>query len=501
MRQGTGRPVTIRPMEFRKRTAALPPVETAVVESSEEEEQHDTATALPVKGRRTGVRLRVDGLARDEFGLERLSDFWNAEDIKAALQRESLDSDVSIGARGTARTSTSTRQSTYSDSTVDPRSSLDDGASPISANSKEVSSASPTSVGTPQSHLADASLNDPHGDEDAESPDLDASKRLTFADSAEKRRSGVSPIGSPEDASLDSAHKRKSTVSFASMDGRKSTASFVKTPGRASELPDSSLDSSGMADAEPKAKRPRKEGTLVDRHEKMGRASYLHTDSYAAKNKRLSDLAPRPEPADDGRRASKRRKMRPLQYWRHERVEYARGDGAAVPEVVDLQVRSPEATPWRRKPRKSAEQQDPQSVDSKKATVRKKKASKKRKEGKENKAPAQAAVKKALEQQQPAEESSDDEEEAPAPLKKAATPRRASPKGKAAPASELKNAPRSDRKLKKRSPFFAFCTEKRGEVKTKYPELPITEQAKILGQMWAALSEKGKDKYATMVAA
>ena len=110
-------------------------------------------------------------------------------------------------------------------------------------------------------------------------------------------------------------------------------------------------------------------------------------------------------------------------------------------------------------------------------------------------------MKKALEQQQPAAESSDDEEEAPAPLKKAATPRRASPKGKAAPASELKNAPRSDRKLKKRSPFFAFCTEKRGEVKTKYPELPITEQAKILGQMWAALSEKGKDKYATMVAA
>ena len=93
--------------------------------------------------------------------------------------------------------------------------------------------------------------------------------------------------------------------------------------------------------------------TLVDRHEKMGRASYSTTDTYAKKAPRLSDIAPRPQVDDVPERRSKRRKFRPLQYWRGEREFYGRSSDAAVPEVVDLKIRSPEATPWRRKPTKS----------------------------------------------------------------------------------------------------------------------------------------------------
>jgi hypothetical protein len=37
---------------------------------------------------------------------------------------------------------------------------------------------------------------------------------------------------------------------------------------------------------------------------------------------------------DIGERRSKRRKVRPLQYWRGERVDYGRAPGAAVPEGV-----------------------------------------------------------------------------------------------------------------------------------------------------------------------
>ena len=146
---------------------------------------------------------------------------------------------------------------------------------------------------------------------------------------------------------------------------------------------------------------------LVDRHETMGRASYCQTDSYAPKASRLSEIAPRPNLEDDGKRRSKRRKIRPLQYWRGERIEYARAPSAAVPEgvslpawarmhssstgtlqthsactrlthdmlrimcaVVDLTIRSPEATPWRRKPPKSqlsthVQDSGPTSTDSK----------------------------------------------------------------------------------------------------------------------------------------
>ena len=72
----------------------------------------------------------------------------------------------------------------------------------------------------------------------------------------------------------------------------------------------------------------------------MGRASYCETDSYAPKASRLSEIAPRPQVDEGGERRSKRRKMRPLQYWRGERVDYARASGAAVPEGVRVSDRA-----------------------------------------------------------------------------------------------------------------------------------------------------------------
>lgn len=83
----------------------------------------------------------------------------------------------------------------------------------------------------------------------------------------------------------------------------------------------------------------------VDRHETMGRASYCETDSYAPKASRLSEIAPRPQVDEGGERRSKRRKMRPLQYWRGERVDYARARGAAVPEGLFLSKCSSLAAP------------------------------------------------------------------------------------------------------------------------------------------------------------
>jgi len=227
----------MRPMEFRKRTAALPPAHMAVEDreqdkenqENQEDEQGQVRMVVPHKGRRTGVMMKIDGLAKDKFGLDRLSAFWSAEEMDRALNsRQSLDSDVSIGMRegpprpsvstmrpstatfesnNTRSQSTSTRQSTESarnadasdntrhsmasdstrrsmasDSTVEPASTAHNsahnetlspsGASPISAASKEQSTSSPTSVAsnaveTPQSHVAtlDDSLADPHDEE------------------------------------------------------------------------------------------------------------------------------------------------------------------------------------------------------------------------------------------------------------------------------------------------------------------------------------------------
>ena len=42
------------------------------------------------------------------------------------------------------------------------------------------------------------------------------------------------------------------------------------------------------------------------------------------------------------------------------------------------------------------------------------------------------------------------------------------------------------------SPYILFCSEKRPEVKTKFPDASFGETGKILGQMWSQLSEKDK---------
>lgn len=92
-----------------------------------------------------------------------------------------------------------------------------------------------------------------------------------------------------------------------------------------------------------------------------------------------------------------------LQYWRNECVVYQRANKSpkssaeaaqnsrgskilaksAVPEICDVIIRSPEATPWRRKYPKKAGHDDTEqgtsSVDSKSATVKKKARSQKKK--------------------------------------------------------------------------------------------------------------------------
>ena len=55
--------------------------------------------------------------------------------------------------------------------------------------------------------------------------------------------------------------------------------------------------------------------------------------------------------------------------------------------------------------------------------------------------------------------------------------------------------------LKKRTPFFVFCTEKRSEVREKHPDMAITDQARVLGRMWGALSEDEKNKYQQLAVA
>jgi len=253
------------------------------------------------------------------------------------------------------------------------------------------------------------------------------------------------------------------------------------------------------AKREKKMKRQADDGRmpLVDRHERMGRASYCNTDSYAPKSSRLSEIAPRPVLDDDegGARRSKRRKLRPLQYWRGERVDYARASGAAVPEVVDLTIRSPEATPWRRKPPKShvdhdAEQAGLTSADSKAKTVRKKSTKTK---GKTMKSAKQISKPAALDP--PASSS------APVAAEKENAPVNKSVVLNSSGGAGGGGGDGAKRQLKKRTPFFIFCTDKRGEVRETHPDMAITEQAKILGRMWGALSEDDKNKYQQLAVA
>tara|TARA_B100001094_G_C17822927_1_gene619425 strand:+ start:206 stop:580 length:375 start_codon:yes stop_codon:yes gene_type:complete len=46
--------------------------------------------------------------------------------------------------------------------------------------------------------------------------------------------------------------------------------------------------------------------------------------------------------------------------------------------------------------------------------------------------------------------------------------------------------------------YFFFTNDRREDLKTKQPELKITEVSKVLGQEWAKLNETEKQKYADM---
>ena len=47
--------------------------------------------------------------------------------------------------------------------------------------------------------------------------------------------------------------------------------------------------------------------------------------------------------------------------------------------------------------------------------------------------------------------------------------------------------------------YFAFTADKREEVKRKNPDLKMTDHAKILGEMWRAMSDKDKKPYMDIV--
>jgi len=51
------------------------------------------------------------------------------------------------------------------------------------------------------------------------------------------------------------------------------------------------------------------------------------------------------------------------------------------------------------------------------------------------------------------------------------------------------------RKPRGKSPYIFFSMEKRGEVKSKYPDYSFGEIGKELGKLWKAQSDKDKEKY------
>ena len=123
---------------------------------------------------------------------------------------------------------------------------------------------------------------------------------------------------------------------------------------------------------------------------------------------------------------------------------------------------------------------EPTTADSKAKTVRKgKKAKKAAKMSAKATKPKTAAASKAA---VPAATAADTDDKENQPVSK-------------------KAAPAADAVAKKKTPFFIFCTEKRGEVREAHPDMAITEQAKVLGRMWGALSDKDKNRYQQLSAA
>jgi hypothetical protein len=276
-RQGTGREITARPVEFRKRVVAVveaEPEERRPASDSEEAEEpeHPSLELIVRRGRRTGVRMKQQ-VEKDEFGLEVLSEFWMAEEESTRLsllsKSGSAATDSSVLSHGSGADSFADSRSVdaSAETQISNGSTEDDDESRMSDASRTPastgrsrsrslrSSAAPSSRSSTRSSAASSSaassqLDSPSdtkllGD-DSPSGGLDASKqRLTFG-SSDKRLSNLSADSiSPSES--ERALKRRSRVSFAdSSSKRKSSVSFAKTP----KLRDSTATSSPHSEQE-----------------------------------------------------------------------------------------------------------------------------------------------------------------------------------------------------------------------------------------------------------
>jgi hypothetical protein len=279
-RAGTGRHITMRPVEFRKRVVAaiapLPAAQQVASDAEETEQKNEASPEIVVRrGRRTGVRVKRD-VPKDDYGLERLSEFWDAEEqstrLSVASASDSAATDGSIAKRLLSESgdradsfadSRSVETSTdiqmvdnsdvdgadggVSDESCTPASTFASSHKSLSALSRASatqtssarssslrSSAARSSAARSSAASAASSLLDSPSDTkllgDSPSGGLDASKqRLTFG-SSDKRLSTLSTDSiSPSES--EKALKRRSRVSFAdSGNKRKSSVSFAKTP-------------------------------------------------------------------------------------------------------------------------------------------------------------------------------------------------------------------------------------------------------------------------------
>jgi len=526
-RAGTGRAVTARDAAFVRRVKAPTP-------EPEPEPEPVKAEVLPNRGRRTGLRLRQE-IQKDEFGLEDVSEFWDAEEVtEPSVHSRRVSFKPSLGGMSPVshRTSTTGRRSSGHSLTsntsvagselptdMDESSDMEVDASPAAESSRRSSLRSSSSLKSKSSDL----------DSSMVSPDSDTIRKISFDGGSGNRSRSSAASSRRSDAEEEQEPSVDHSMGQEEEEDEPDQPSFDDRPDddvgmdesveedksrRPSDIFDEA-DKAGEEEEQRKRKRAAKDGDSkkreLDALARAGRASYAATDTYAPKAGRLSMFAPRPEvDEDDTTRRSKRRKMRPLEYWRNERVVYQRVNKsphtprergprykgtpkAVVPEIVDIQIRSPEATPWRRNYKPKKEQEATDSVDSKSHTVKKAARKQKKKVIKSDK--EEKKVKKRVVQA----ESSDEEEEQSPPAKAAASSKKAraakAPSPKAAKASPPKEGE------KRKTAFFLFCKEKRPEVRRGHPNASIPEQAMVLSEMWRGMDDASKDHYRSMVAA
>ena len=304
------------------------------------------------------------------------------------------------------------------------------------------------------------------------SPDPDATKKLDFAElssvSPKKRQSSVLDTIIERDAEVEN----EESASAEGCDENCSEAEEFEPHEQRQN--DASREASSAADEvscenRPTTKKIRAKNastTGLGQLKAMGRASYCSTDSYAPKSSRLSLIAPRPaidSSADIGcTRQSARRKIPPLQFWRNERVEYARATGAAVPEIVDLVVRSPEPTPsWVRRRREKAGQVQ-EAVNSESADSSALPETDR----------SRQAIKGSSKRVRIQDSTENEKRQRKEPSKKQKQQQRVS---RAADGEAEESAPAP----KRVSPFFAFCAERRSHVVSSRPDLDVTGQASL----------------------